>query len=116
MTVAVRTRPLVRVQVGVTTAADLLFTCPTDRVAIVKDARISAAGVAGTTRLVVARFGTVGALELVSATYAGTKVYAAANPLPYVVMGEGDTLYLLSTVGMLVDVWVSGALLDGDPA
>lgn len=111
----VRTRPLVKLQVVATTGADLLFTCPPDRTAIVKDARLRVTGTAGVVRLVVADFGTVGGLDIVTANGAGP-VQGDAPPGTWIALAEGDTLYLLGAVGKTADVWVSGTLLDGDPA
>lgn len=112
----VRTRVLVKQQLAATTGADVVFTCPPDRTAIVKDARISVGAPAGTARLAVLRSGVVGAVELVAVTSAGVAAHGRADPPPWVVLEEGDTLYVVGTAGMVVNVWASGTLLDGDPA
>lgn len=97
-----------------TTALDVLYTIPTDRTGIVKDARLSVFG-AGTTHISVRRAGTQTVRLLSVTSTAGVLTSGAAPTGLWVPLEEGDEIILNGTSGLSVDGFAGGALLDGDP-
>lgn len=111
----VRSRKIAAAVVAGATADQVVFTCPANRTAIVKSSRVRHFG-AGT--FVVYALQTSDNASTVVASGAGavgteTRVSEEGQ---FVVLEEGDELHVLrgDTTTTTV-VWVSGALLDGDP-
>lgn len=91
-----------------------VYTVPADRTAIIKDARMRLQGAAGSIAVFVLAGG--GSVVLMRGNPAGGDVDVVADD-PWCVLREGESLSLFGpTVGATADLWISGALLAGDPA
>lgn len=92
-----------------------LYTVPSDRTLLIHDVHLEVLSGTGTAFLYVATAGG-GICTLQPAIGSGVRSFLGPDVL-WLVLEEGDTIHLFTTAGIgIVDVWVSGALLAGDPA
>ena len=113
---AVRTRVLAGGRLTTNNTVQVVFTCPADRTAILKDVRLRLQGAAG---VLFVGIGFPGAAPVViRSNFAGglADVDAFLDPPPWIVLEETQTLYFFSAAAIQVDYWFSGTLLDGDPS
>jgi hypothetical protein len=97
-----------------TTGLDTWYTVPADRTAIIKDLRLWTTAAPGTVIFVVGARGTETAQ--LGALVVNAQGFAVLDPPPWAVLREGDQLKSFVGSAILLRMWVSGALLAGDPS
>lgn len=99
-----------------TGGVDAVYTVPADRTLIVKDVRFNRSSGAGAVIFCFALSGADAVLGTLCALTFDANGFASLTPSPWAVLREGQKLALFGTAGNAVRTWISGALLDGDPA
>lgn len=112
----VRSRHVVALRANPPATGDTtLYTVPADRTLLIHDVRVEVLSGTGTCLIYVATAGG-GVVTLGAAVANGGRLTLGPDAI-WLVLEEGDTIHIFTTAGIgLTDVWVSGALLAGDPA
>lgn len=93
----------------------VLYTVPTDRTTILKDARLYVTGTNGPVALVVADGADLALIHRIPAPT--DALVSSPEPPPWVVMREGFEIQLHGDAGLQTVYYVlSGAVLEGDPS